>query len=362
MKNKNVAIIGAAGFVGIELVRQLEHQNDLKLFAITRENGSFILEGRNIELLNPKDISDDYSFDIVINLAYPTSGPPHLYPAINKNILDTIKKLANSKSRIIHVSTQAVFGFEMDKDIHNQFLKNRKDFPYIEAKLAMENLVNTTFPNNELNIVRLGNVWGAASGSWTGAIADKLLFGQYVGVKNQDGFANITDVKNVASYLAFLINLEKLEGRKIYHIAEFGEYKWSHIVDLIAQKLNVEPVYSDVNPNYSHSLRQDISGTLQLPKVGDTYRELVWGRYSGSYLRSLIRFLGPEKFSRIKKTETRNLPTTSKLSKAEETFLTVVTSQVHFKSELHPSWKPLISFDQSWQLINDWFKVAGYTK
>jgi nucleoside-diphosphate-sugar epimerase len=360
MKNKNVAIIGAAGFVGIELVKQLEDQNNLKLFAITRENGSFILDGRNIELLNPKDISDKDKFDVVVNLAYPTSGSPHLYPTINNSILDTIKRLCNKDTRIIHVSTQAVFGFGMDKDVQNSFLKNRKDYPYIEAKLAMENLVNSTFPANELTIVRLGNVWGAASGSWTGSIADKLLFGQYIGVENIDGFANITDVKNAASYLAFLVNLDNLSGRNIYHIAEFSEYKWSYIVDLIAKELNVAPVYSDINPNYSLSLKQDISGTLKMPKVGDTYRELVWGRYSGSYLRSFIRFLGPEKFSRIKKTETRNLPKTSKLSKAEETFLTVVTSQVQFKSELHKDWKPLVDFNESWRLIKEWFKIAGY--
>lgn len=360
MDKKNIVIIGAAGYVGIELVSQLQKYEDYNLYAYTRDNGSFLLENQKIIHLNAKEVANYAPFDIVINLAYPTVSQPTLFPAVNKSILDTIKSVTNANTRIIHVSTQAVFGFGMDKPIVADFLKDRRDFAYVEAKLSMENMIRDAFPSNDIAIVRLGNVWGPGSGTWTGAVADKLLFGQYVAVKGKDGYANITDVKNVASYLIHLANAKDLKGKHIYHLAEFSSVRWSQIINLMAEALHVEPVYTTLDPDYPLSLKDDVSKVLKFPSVGDTYRELVWGRLSGSYLRGLVRFLGTEKFQKLKKTESKSFVQTEKLSKAELTHLKVVSSDVEFKSVLMPDWKPLLTFEQSWQLVKEWMQDVGY--
>ncbi|WP_259067297.1 NAD-dependent epimerase/dehydratase family protein [Mucilaginibacter sp. X4EP1] len=361
MSNKKVVIIGAAGYVGMELVTQLQPlSGQYDLYAFTRDNGSFLLEGKKITHLTASDVAAHAPFDVIVNLAYPTTAKPTSFPEVNKGILKTIRSLAGSGSKIIHVSTQAVFGFGMDKEVTAGFLKNRRDFPYIEAKLSMENSIKNEFPENDLLIIRLGNVWGPGSGTWTGALANKLLFGQYVATEGKDGYSNITDVKNVASYIIHLIQKDNLKGKHIYHLAEFSDVRWSRIIKLMATELNVEPVYARVSTNYPLTLKDDVTKVLKFPSVGNVYRELVWGRISGSYLRSLIRFLGASKFQKIKKTETRPLPETQVLSKGELTHLDVLSSDKQFKSILEEDWKPAVDFEQSWQIVKNWMKDVGY--
>jgi nucleoside-diphosphate-sugar epimerase len=360
MLDKKIIIVGAAGYVGIELVNQLQDVEGYELFAFTRDNGSFLLEGKKIKRLKEEQIANAAPFDIVVNLAYPTVSQPVLFPEANANILNTLTKLVTANTRIIHVSTQAVFGFGMDKPVAADFIKDRRDFPYIEAKISMENKIKKAFPLNDLFIIRLGNVWGPGSGTWTAAVADKLLFGQYVAIEGKDGYANITDVKNVASYISHLIKKSNLTGTHIYHLSEFSDIKWSRIIDLMAKELNVEPVYASVSTNYPLNLKDDLTKVLKFPSVGHLYRELVWGRISGSYLRGLVRFLGTAKFQKIKKTEKRNLPQTQELSKTELTHLDVVSADKQFKSVLTDDWVPVLNFEQSWGLVKSWMKNVGY--
>lgn len=357
---KKVVIVGAAGYVGIELVTQLETLGEYELFAFTRENGSFLLDGKKVTMLREQDIKPSDQYDVVVNLAYPTVPSAVLFPSVNKSILNSVKKLVSDQTKIIHVSTQAVFGFGMDKPVRPDFLQDRRDFPYIEAKLAMENLMKKTFPSNNLSIVRLGNVWGPGAGTWTGALADKLLFGQYVAVEGKDGYSNITDVKNVASYLVHLIKDTSVTGTNIYHLSEFSSIKWSEIISLMSRELNVEPVYTQLDPEYALKLKNDVSKVLKFPSVGNIYRELVWGRFSGSYLRGLVRVLSIERFNKIKKVEKIGLPQTQSLNRSELTHLIVTSSDKEFKSVLEKNWKPMINFEQSWQYVKEWMQEVGY--
>jgi nucleoside-diphosphate-sugar epimerase len=361
METKKIAILGAAGFVGMELITQLEREPLVDIYAITRDNGDFLLGDRKVQILKESTIDKSVNFDVVVNLAYPTTNIQHSFPKANRAILATLKKIVQPKTKLIHISTQAVFGFGMDKKIELDLLSDRRDYAYIEAKLEMENLINRTFPANDIAIVRLGNVWGAGSGSWTGALIDRLLFGQVVAVEGVDGYSNITDVKNAAAYIIFLLKSAFVKGLKFHHLAEFSHIKWSRLIDTMARQLNVRPVLSDIIPAYPTSIKSDILTKISFPKVGNIYRKLVWGRKTGSYLRSLVRFLGTNKFSTIKKTETKVLPKTSQLSDADSIYLTIVSTDVEFKNQIFPDFVPLVNFEESWENIKNWMIFAGFT-
>ncbi|GAB2706076.1 hypothetical protein GCM10027037_35260 [Mucilaginibacter koreensis] len=360
MQNKKVVIVGAAGFVGIELVSQLQNIEGYDLYAYTRDNGNFLLQGKNIKNLTDKEISENGPFDIVVNLAYPTVSMAYEFPAVNQKILGTLKKLVSANTRLIHVSTQAVFGFSMDRPVVADFIANRRDQAYIEAKLSMENFIKRDFPNHNVSIVRLGNVWGPGAGTWTGSVANRLTFGQFVAVENIDGYANITDVKNVVSYLIHLIKTDKLSGFNMFHLSEFSNKKWSEIIRLMAEALNVEPVYSTVKPVDTASAVQDFKKVVKKPAIGELYRGLIRERFTGSYLRSLIRFMGVGRYQKAKKIETRTLPAIHTLGMEDGVYLNVVSSPVEFKSVVMSDWTPQLNFEQSWQLVKDWMTEVGY--
>ncbi len=355
---KRIAIIGAAGYVGLELARQLRGCN-YEVNAIVRENGMFLLRDSGFNLVAPSNMSSLGKVDVVLNLAYPTSGLVQFYPLKNKEILETIKSLMTSHSRLIHVSTQAVFGFGMERPVIVGRVPDVRDYPYIEAKIELENLILHNFKNQAVQIVRLGNVWGPGSG-WTVPFVNKILFKEAVGVQGIDGYCNATDVANVSSFLAYLVGHDNASGTEFYHLAEFSEYRWSAWIRRIESLLGEAAVYEPNLPLYPASLSQEIQKAVSPIMPGPLYRTLVCGRFCASWLRSLLRVLGEQRYARIKKISPKALPAGYALDPSEALFLTILSSQTRFETSVPKEWVPPLNFEESWARVENWVKSAGY--
>src|SRR5690349_16531582 len=161
-----IAVIGAGGFVGRQLMRALENAG-LPAVAVVRGAPELSVEGTFHKGVALADIGEIGAYDIVINLAYPATGSPSAYPALNRDIFQTVETLLKEGGRLIHLSTQAVFGLAGDLPIHSGPVESRRDEVYVEAKIDAENhFAHSRKPANALDIVRLGNVWGPASAAW----------------------------------------------------------------------------------------------------------------------------------------------------------------------------------------------------
>jgi nucleoside-diphosphate-sugar epimerase len=356
---KRIAIIGAAGYVGMELARQLRDGTH-EVHAIARENGQFLLRNSGFNLVAPSDLGTVGKVDLVVNLAYP-SGSPNQFPVKNQEILAQIKSLMGPDSRLIHVSTQAVFGFGMDRPVVVGPVDSVRDYGYIEAKIELENLILHEFANQSVQIVRLGNVWGPGSGAWTVPMVNKILFGEAVGVQGVDGYCNATDVANVASYLAYLITRDDLRGVEFFHLAELSGYKWSAWIKRIEAALGQDAVFEPNLPLYPSSTRQEVRQAISPIMPGPFYKKLIWGRFSGSWLRSLVRKLGDKRFMQIKNKSAKSLPVGYTLGSADEMFLTILSAQVKFETSVLKEWVPPVDFTESWARVENWMRSAGYT-
>ena len=355
-----VAIIGAAGYVGLELSRQLSDAK-FEVSAVARENGKFLLRDFGFKIVAPQDIASLGKVDVVVNLAYPTSGSPHNYPFRNIEILDQIKAITGPFTRIIHISTQAVFGYALDRPIFTGPAKMVRDFAYIEAKIELENLILRNFASHSVQIVRLGNVWGPGSGAWTVPLINKVLFGEPVGVDGVDGYCNFTDVANTASYLAFLVATDDLHGHQFHHLAEMSAYRWSTWIDKIETALQQKSVRQ---PNLSPdpvSLKQEVRNAFSPVLPGPLYRNLIWDRRSGSVLRSLLRRVGDQRFQSIKNRSPKTFVSGYKLGPAEKTFLHIMSCQTQFATSVLEQWQPPVSVEESWSRVEHWMSDAGYS-
>lgn len=357
---KRVAIIGAAGYVGLELARLL-HNVNFEVIGVTRENGKFLLRDSGLNIVAPQDIRSVGTVDVVVNLAYPSSGPPQHYPTKNREILDQINTIMAPASRLIHVSTQAVFGYGLDRPMITGPVKMVPDYAYIEAKVELENLLIRQFPSHSIQIVRLGNVWGPGSGAWTVPLVNKVLFGEPVGVEGVDGYCNATDVANTASYLSFLIYADELRGHHFYHLAEMSAYHWSSWIERIETALGQESVRLPNLPIDPPNLKSEIREALSPVMPGPLYRNLVWGRVSGSRLRGLLRGLGDQRFEKIKKHSAKTLTPGYTLAPAEKTFLHIMGCQKQFETSVLGQWHPPVDFEQSWSRVESWMSTAGYS-
>lgn len=356
-----VAVIGAAGFVGMELVNLLEERGH-HVIAIARNNGKFLLQKNRCVVLHPSEVTERNDVDVVINLAYPNSGSVHHYSKRNREILRMIKQLAGNSARVIHTSTLAVFGFQLEYPIAPVPVTNRRDYLYVESKIELENLLQKSFSKERLAIVRLGNVWGKKSAAWTAPLIDRLLFGMPVGVVGQDGYSNITDVANVVSYLTFLAEKKQLSSMLFHHLAELSETRWSYWIQKICSVIASQPVYIPSAPHYPQSMGEEITAIFSPVKPRAVYKKLVFGRFTGSLLHSIIGMLPEEYFAQKKQQSIQPLQVRQRYTSADEVFLWVMSCSKNFASITDPEWKPVLTQEQSWERVSAWMEEIGYVK
>lgn len=360
---RRVAIIGAAGYVGLELARQLRSV-EVEVTAVARENGRFLLRDFGVHLVPPNGLRALGAMDVIVNLAYPTSGSAVGYPIRNREILDQINILMGHRTRLIHVSTQAVFGLALDRPIVVGPVAQVRDFPYVEAKIELENLLVKRFSTNNIEIVRLGNVWGPGSGAWTVPLVNNVLFGEPVGIEGVDGYCNATDVANAASYLVHLIERDELRGISFHHLAEMSSYRWGKWIDRIEAALGQAAVRVPPTGSGAGSLRQEVRQAISPVMPAALYRNFVGGRSSGSWLRTVSRAMGEERFEAIKsglKRSVNSLPTGHDLGAAELRFLDILSCQTQFETCILDGWCPPTDLEASWSRIEQWMIAAGYT-
>jgi nucleoside-diphosphate-sugar epimerase len=351
----STAVVGAAGFVGRELLSQLEAQG-IQVTAVVRGLRELSVDGQFHHAHSPADLAGR-TFEIVINLAYPTSGLPFEQPGLNAEIMKTVKGLVRPGGRLIQVSTASVFGMTLDRPIRVGPAPSLRDMPYVESKIAAEHEFERDQATRgfSLDIVRLGNVWGAASGAWAMPLVHRLVTGRAAGVAGVPGYSNATDVVNVASYLVFLLHAVATPSVRYHHLGEFSAVPWKEWLEPIAASLEVEPVWADASViDGPGTPRRELIAALSGLGPRSLYRELASERAVGSWTRAAIRRLPANARARLRS----DLVCASEpeVDRLEQIILTILAGRQRFESYLAPGWTPAITKEQSLERVLSWLE------
>jgi nucleoside-diphosphate-sugar epimerase len=350
---ERIAVLGAAGFVGQALLAELERRG-VRATAIVRGDPALALRSD----FHDAGPAGGGRFDAVVNLAYPTTGLPHEQPAINDAIVRTVDGLLADGGRLVHISTLAVFGLALDRPVRPGPVASARDVPYVESKIAAEHALAALQERRglALEIVRLGNVVGAASGAWAVPLVQRLLTGRPVGVRGRPGLSNATEVANAAGYLAFLLQ----EGRaapgapRFHHLAEFSAVPWMEWIAPLAAALEVEPVLADGSVAAAPaSARAELASALGVLDPRALYRSVAPERVTGSWGRALLRRLPASVVDRVKGPRLVRAAEPAP-DRAEQSFLAIMAVTQEFRSECAAGWTPPVSRDRSIERMLAW--------
>jgi nucleoside-diphosphate-sugar epimerase len=357
VSDQRIAVVGAAGFVGRALLRQFEELG-IAVTAVIRGLPELSVDGTFHAAAIPQAAVEGAPFDVVVNLAYPTdTGPTYKQPHQNAEIAHTVKGLLRHGGRLVQVSTLAVFGLALDRPVRIGPVSNIRDNAYVEAKIEAER----TFAKEQeerglsLDIVRLGNVWGHASGTWAVPLVQRLATGRPVGIADAVGHSNTTDVANVASYLAFLALLDD-PGPNVrhHHLAEFSGITWNEWIEPIAGVLGVEPVYADASTvSMPVSDLDELAEVFAPLKPRNVYRRLSDQRTIGSWTRTVVRQLPTRVRSRLK-SDGLVFAADPDYERAEQTFLSIMAGRQEFESVVDPNWTQVLTKEQSLEGVLRW--------
>ena len=351
----HIAVVGAAGFVGQELLRQFAAE-EIRVTAVARGMPDLVVDNDDHDVLLPSEATG--RFDVVVNLAYPTAGAPYNYPDQNKAIIDLVNALLRDGGHLVHASTLAVFGLALDRPVRVGPVARVRDEAYVEAKIEAEHSLTVDSRRRRLStdIVRFGNIWGRASGAWAMPIVHRLVTGRPIGIESGFGFSNTTDVANAAAYIRFLATTPARGGAskvRYHHLAEFSGVRWGDWVTPLAEALGVLPVIApDSVVERPDTLRGELRegfSDFNLRRLG---RELSKDRLTGSWERSILRRFPADTRDNIKgKAE---FAREERLRRPDQTFLQIMSASQEFVTSVEPDWTPPLDENGSLTGVLDW--------
>lgn len=355
----NVVVIGAAGFVGLNLLAELSRLG-VTATAAVRGTPEILQARTSLPVARVSDLTS--SFGVVINLAYPTEGHEALHGDANSAIVEQAIRLVRPGGRLIHVSTCAVFGPALERPVSVGPVRRARDIAYVELKIDAEHRFDEAQSGGgfDLEIVRLGNVLGPASPGWATGLVRRMLTGQPVVVEETPGWSNATDVRNAAAYLAFLATgAERATGVRYHHVSEFYDVPWLRWLEPLAANLGVN---IEAAPRGDLAVRSGVRGELATAfaevKPRALYRALNREPVLGSFVRAGLSKLPRSTFYKMKGPDDVEFGAERTSDGLEQILLAIMAGQQQFPPATLVGWEYPVALRQSVEDTLAWLQRA----
>lgn len=180
LQGRVALVTGATGFLGGALALRLASDGaSVRALARRPEKAAFLRDRENIELVQG-DITDaarmreaaegcDYVFHVAVSYG-------NLAAQRATNVEGTrrvVQAAASAKvARLVHVSSIAVYGYRLSREIDEATPPVPSSDPYVITKREAEAVVRDVASHNQLaySIIRPGMIYGPRSPMWTGTL------------------------------------------------------------------------------------------------------------------------------------------------------------------------------------------------
>lgn len=232
-----IAITGAGGFLGTEILRQLSGTDNI-IYAFTfdfeRERDTFVKSENIIPVDNSKAEAFDYSdIDVLLNCAFPRNADDESF-ASGLEFIQRIflKSASDGVGSIINISSQSVYSQKREKPADESFpivLESK----YAVGKYATELLLNSLCLNKIRHTnIRLASLIGAGFNQRiTNKFALKTAAGEQITITGGNQLFGFLDVRDAASGIISIMQSSNLKWQEQYNLGTNKAYSLREIAE-----------------------------------------------------------------------------------------------------------------------------------
>ena len=282
IKNKKILITGVYGFLGTNLVKQLQHDNEI--IGINQPNKSEKSRFDNITVIEG-DISNekileqvDVEIDLIFHFGSPTSivlfkqNPEKYFNNTvtgMKNILEFAKN--NSIDKLIYPSSGSVYG--NNPQPHSEDVVPQPSNQYGAAKIQCENLAEEYSDYIDSTGLRIFAVYGPGEEKKQNLSSVVNLFLQ--DIKRKDPpviFGDGTQTRDfiyVDDAISAIVNCSELSKQKIINVGSGISTSFNQIIEIISKQVDekITPRYIKKEPSYIENLKANTKLMKSILKI-----------------------------------------------------------------------------------------------
>lgn len=252
-----IAITGAGGFLGTELLRQFSVCKDITIYAFTfdfeRERSTFV----NADNIIPVDNSEvgvfDYSdIDVLINCAFPRNVSDASFAAGLDFLQKVIDKASSDRvGAFINISSQSVYSQIREKaaDENEPCVLESK---YAVGKYCSELAVNSAFKDIPHTNLRMASLIGVGFNQrLVNKFARMIADGTRLSIAGGKQIFGFLDVRDAASGI-IAVALSDKKWDEFYNLGTNNAYTLSEMAE-VAARIGRDFGFEALSPEYSES-------------------------------------------------------------------------------------------------------------
>lgn len=250
---KTIAILGASGYIGKNLLARLAGLKEYRIKILSRRTDAFpdaypqgSVELHVGDLCDPESLADFLEPGcIVVNLIYSWGGGTDQNLAMTSNLISLCRTAQVKK--LIHCSTAAVVG-RVDSDDVTENTPSHPVTDYGLTKLKIEQVLFTELQNVcEVVVLRPTAVFGVGAAPLQKLSSDLVAGSRLRNYLKACLFArrrmNLVHIDNVVAAISFVVEYEGKLGGEIFIVSDddVEANNFSYVEKFLIKKLNIRP-------------------------------------------------------------------------------------------------------------------------